>query len=57
MNYDRIDYFDPTQHGDLLVCDDCGAAIHPAATRTHDAFHAFITRESAIRNQRQESQR
>jgi hypothetical protein len=40
--YAHVGYFDPVDFRAALVCDDCGALVHPAARGWHDEFHAAV---------------
>lgn len=38
----HVGYFDPVEWSDALVCGDCGAVVHPAASESHGEFHARL---------------
>lgn len=43
-NYQPVSYFDPVSLADLLVCDDCGALVHPNRANKHDIEHEWSER-------------
>lgn len=39
MTYRSVGYFDPVEWRDAMVCDVCGAVVHPTAMDDHDQWH------------------
>lgn len=43
-DYKPVTYFDRITLDDLLVCEDCGALVHPNRTNKHDIEHEWSER-------------
>lgn len=41
-DYKPVTYFDRITLDDLLICEDCGALVHPSRANKHDSEHEHV---------------